>query len=70
MSIKVRLKGKDYWFINDSFDEDGAIAPLEHCDDKGDPIVFEESFAHYFPGQGIVRYGEKIGDLEDLKIIT
>lgn len=70
MSIKIEFKGVQYWFLGDSFKEDGAIAPLEHCDAKGNVKVLEESFAHYFARQDrILRYGGIIGSKKDLIIV-
>lgn len=70
MSLKVKFKGEEYWFLGDSFDEDGAIAPLEHCDEKGNIIYIGASFAHYFVDQGIMRYRQKIGVKEDFEVIN
>lgn len=70
--MKIKFEGKEYWFLGDSFNESSAIAPLEHCDKKGEILpecVFEESFAHYFPDRGILRFGEKIGDEKDLEVV-
>lgn len=70
MPILIELKGIRYWFIGESFDEDGGIAPLHHCDDKGNPIVLEESYAHFWPPNEINRYGKQIATLADVKILT
>lgn len=71
-SIKVEFKGGKYWLMSGSLEKSGALAPLDHCDEKGEILpeaVFQDSFAHYFIDQGIMRYREKIGDKEDLKIV-
>lgn len=73
MSIKIKFRGNEYWFIGDSFEEAGAIAPLEHCNEKGE-LDFSncfktDSYGHYYPNKGISRYGKIIGKLEDIEII-
>lgn len=74
MSFRIRFRGKDYWLIADTLEEDGAIAPLAHCDEKGGIADVETSltgisYAHYFPGRGVIRFGQKIGERGDIEII-
>lgn len=58
---KIEFQGKQYRRVGD------AIAPLEHCDDEGNLIeIFGESYAHIFPN-GVYRFGNKIGEVEEVK---
>ena len=67
MPKKILLLGKEYWFIGNDFGSEGAIAPLEHCDSMGNIVKLGESFAHWFPNEGVLRYGRKIADRKDMK---
>lgn len=70
--MKIEFKGNQYVFLGKDLNESGALAYLEHCDEN-ENIRFEhvlsESFAHYYPKSGIFRFGKKIGDWEDIKIL-
>ena len=70
-SLLVEYKGNRYWFLGQSFDMSGAFAPLSHCDEEGNPthMYGELSFAHWVPSQGLMQYGHKIGDREDITIV-
>ena len=72
--IKIEFQGQEYWLMSKGGkDEEAALALIEHCDEEGNilnPLEGVNSFAHYFPEQGIMRYREKIGDFEDIKFIT
>jgi len=74
MSIKIKFEGTEYWFIGDSLDESGAIAPLEHCDREGQILpekCYGPSFAHYYPHSDTInRFGQIIGKRKDLEIIN
>lgn len=66
-NIKVNFQGKKYWFLKKE-DGTGPLAYLEHCDDKGNLLLehaMSISFAHVYH-DGINRFGEKIGTMEDL----
>lgn len=66
--LKVNFNGKNLWWLKDEF-ANGALAPLEHCDELGNVIEpFGESFAHVYWEDGISRFGVKIGSIEDLKM--
>ena len=59
----IRFKGREYLFSGNSLDEKGFIATRTqfengHC-----------SYAHFYPGEGVLRFGEKIGDREDIEIL-
>jgi hypothetical protein len=73
VNIKIKLNGELYWFIGDSLDEDGAIAYLAQCDEDGDikdwEAALSDSYAHYFLGRGVFRYGKKIANREDILVI-
>lgn len=68
--IKVHLGTQNLWFDEEEFLTTGK-APLaypEHCED-GELIfgsVFQDSYAHAYR-DGIYRYHQKIGMVEDLK---
>jgi hypothetical protein len=71
--MKIHFKGEEYCLLAESLDESGAIAPMEHCDERGElrPECFlEESFAHYYPDRGIMRFGNVIGSREDIEVLT
>jgi hypothetical protein len=73
MALRIKFQGIEYWFLGDSLEEDGAIAPLHHADEKGNILlkaVLEHSYAHWFPEAGILRYQQKIGDKSDIEIIN
>ena len=68
--MRIKLQETEYWLLADSLDEDGAIAPLDHCDENGNIVEFLElSYAHYYPERGVLRFGNKIADREDIEII-
>lgn len=74
MSILIEFQGKRYWLMANSFEESAPIAPLEHVDSEGDirdwsVAIAGESFAHWYPGTGIIQYGELIGTREDISVI-
>lgn len=60
---EVLFKGKKYLFVGESLDEDAPICTKKEyrnglC-----------SYAHYYPKAGISRFGEKIGECSDIKIL-
>jgi len=59
----IRFKGEEYLFDGDSLDEEGFIAKRE---DFENGIC---SFAHYFPDQGVMRFGDQIGTRADIEIL-
>lgn len=68
--LKVRFQGEEYWLLN-GLDESGPLAYPEQCDENGEldwTCAYQDSFAHYFPEKGIMRYREKIGTKEDLEV--
>ena len=72
MAKLIEFKKERYWFLGNSFKERGAIAPLEHCDERGNikpDCIFELSYAHYIPNVGIKRFRNTIGSLKDIKVI-
>ena len=70
-TIKVRFKGTKYWLISETRPGGGrAIAPLAHCDSRGNVVdLFALSYAHLCPDGNISRFGTIIGTQEDLEII-
>ena len=56
----ILFKSQEYLFGGDSLNESGFIATKEQFDN------FQESFAHYFPEVGVLRYGQKIGEAKDI----
>lgn len=75
MPMRIKLLGEEYWFLGEDFTTDAAIAPIEHCDEKGSivdlrTIFTGTSFAHYYPNEGVMRYGTKIANREDIKVIN
>ncbi len=73
MVRKVKLPGHGvFWFLElESNPGEGALAPLEHCNEKGEIVSLEvmvrgESYAHVFEDGIIRRRGEEIGTLADL----
>jgi hypothetical protein len=70
MAILIEFQRKKYWLIG-SLEEDAALAPIDQCDKEGNPLhpLGEYSFAHYFAGEGIMRYKQKIGEREDMRIL-
>jgi hypothetical protein len=70
MNIRVRFRGQQLWWLKDDLTPYGALAPLHHCDDEGNLFAyFEDSFAHIFSDGRIMRYGELIGQVDDLEIL-
>lgn len=64
MKIKrVKFNGHIYLFGGQSLDESGFIATEEQF------ANFRESFAHYWPDQGVLRFRRKIGTREDLELM-
>lgn len=48
----------------------GAIAPLDHCDDRGNVRLehcLDESYAHAYDDGVVRRFGKAIGHIEDLQ---
>jgi hypothetical protein len=70
VSIKVKFQGAEYWLLCDADGDFGALAFLEHCDERGQ-ITLEsalaDSFAHLFPDGRLIQYGRQIGTREDLE---
>jgi hypothetical protein len=73
MRRKVRLEGHgEFWFLDDDDEGVGALAPLEHCDSRGEllddsyVIFHADSYAHCFADGTIKRYRQVIGSVEDL----
>lgn len=65
MKLKqVKFHGNIYLFGGNSLKESGFIATKEQYEN------FEASYAHYFPGVGILRYGEKIGECSELSLVN
>ena len=67
-SIKIKIDDTEYWFMQDE-DGSGAIALLEHCDDKGE-LIFgcfsSDSFAYVTEDRKIMRYNNVIGNIDKL----
>jgi len=61
----VELDGVRLWFLEDE-DGSGPLAPLNHCDERGEVVVIATSYAHVFEDGAIKRHGEVIGDVADL----
>jgi hypothetical protein len=59
----IRFKGREYLFSGNALDEKGFIATRTQFE-NGHP-----SYAHYYPDNGVLRFGEKIGDREDIEIL-
>ena len=67
-SINIKYKGKEYWFLQRE-DGTGAVAPLEHCNEKGGIVYFwEDSFAHVYADRRMLRFGQELGKIEDFII--
>lgn len=70
--VRVRFNGLELWWLRDK-EGGGPLAPLDHCDENGEIVddvtaMLGESYAHVFPGIGIMRYNEKIGTVDDLEL--
>lgn len=65
----ILFKGRHYWLISDD-KENGAIAPLEHCDGEGNLLTLhgEDSYAHVTNGI-VERYRRKIGTSDDITFV-
>lgn len=64
----VEFRGDWYWFIPGDGPESGTIAPLEHCDIRGNVLpefLNVLAFAEVKDGR-IIRYGLEIGAMEEL----
>lgn len=69
-NLRVKFNDTEYWFMGDSLKEDGPISEIDRCDEDGNPLdYFSESYAYYFPNQGVLRYREKICDVKNVKLI-
>ena len=69
--IKVRFQGRELWWLKDDDTSCGPLAPLDHCDEKGDVIagaLLEDSFAHVCDDGKIRRYHSVIGSVDDLEL--
>lgn len=60
---RIKFRGEEYLFGGDSLDESGFISKQEDFQNG------RVSFAHYFPGQGVMRFREQIGRREDIQIL-
>jgi len=69
MPVLVEFLGRRYWYLGDSLEDLGhAVAPLAHCDEKGElflDAVLEDSFAHVNLDGRIMRYGQQVGNVSD-----
>jgi hypothetical protein len=71
---KVEFPGHGvFWFLCNS-DGSGGLAPLDHCDEKGNILPFSmneipTSYAHVFQNGMIMRFNKPIGSIHDLKEI-
>lgn len=68
---KVHLGSTDLWWDEEEFLKDGdtPLAPPNHVSPDGETLLVAWpmiSFAHAFHDEGIMRFGEKIGEIEDL----
>ncbi len=71
-SIRIRVLGGEYWLLADSLEDEGAVAYLHQCDDDGQLAlhsVFEVSFAHWRPWEGLNRFDQIIAQAEDIEIV-
>jgi hypothetical protein len=69
--VAVELNGQRLWIKSDVLagECDGPLAWDNHIE-KGqlaDHAALSLSYAHYIPGEGILRFQKCIGDLPDLK---
>lgn len=60
--LRVRFQGREFLLIG-SIEAGGAIATREQFDS------FQESYAHLFSDGEILRFGQKIGTIEDLEFL-
>ncbi len=61
---KIRLHGRMFWLI------DGAIAPLDHCDERGNLVAWtQRSYAHIYPDGAVMRFGEQIATSADIEFV-
>jgi hypothetical protein len=71
-TLRIRFRGQEFWLLDELYPGAGrAIAPLEHCDAKGELEDFEQdSFAHLCIDGKIRRYLRVIGDQTDIEVLT
>ena len=67
--IKVTIPDHgDFWFMGAHLGQSAPIAPLAHCDEEG-RLDFahcfdSETYAHWFPERGLLRYRTRLGGAE------
>jgi hypothetical protein len=69
-NVKVRLNGVVYWLVESTLFAGRCIAPLEHCDTLGNPVVLADAYAHLGPDGLIRRYCSVIGSADDLELVV
>ena len=67
--IKVTIPGHgDFWFMGEHLGQSAPIAPLAHCDEAGrldyDHCFDSDTYAHWFPDRGLLRYLQRLGGTE------
>jgi|GEM_PF-4511049 len=62
---QVEFQGESFWF-QEGEDGTGALVHVGDCDENGDPLRFEDSYAHVFGDGTIRRHHEVIGHKSDL----
>jgi hypothetical protein len=76
MSLMVDFPGHGvFWLITDDTTigatTEGALAPLNHCDEDGEvEDIFGTSYAYLFADGTIKRYQTIVGSRDDLRVIT
>ena len=67
---KIRFKGVEYW-RNDEFGYD-LLSPLHHFSETGELLadVFHDISYAMIEGEDIVRYGECIGNINELEEVN
>ena len=59
----IKFKGKQYLFVGESLDESAPIATKKQYQNG------LCSYAHYYPNEGISRFGIKIGECSDIQVL-
>jgi hypothetical protein len=73
-ALRIHIPGHgEFWLQSGTLDEDGAVSPDHHCHDDGslnlNTCFNGDSYAHYFPGRGVLRYNRQICTTEEIQIV-
>lgn len=61
--LKIRFKDENFVFTGDSLEDGGAVAKQDDYESG------RCSFAHLYVDGNIMRFGERIGTIADIKVI-